>query len=81
MIRMSRQMLLEHQGMSPASSTAQRSIRAQHSKTRAGELQPRGVNGKNKLARMISNIMGEGHPPATYRDKLRSFRVFKLQWR
>lgn len=44
-------MLLEDQGMSPASSTAERSIRALHSKTRAGEMQPGGDDGKNKPAK------------------------------
>ena len=45
-MKMSMWMLLEHQGTSPPSSTAERSIRAQHSKTRAGETQPGWDDGK-----------------------------------
>lgn len=62
-IKMSRQMLVEHQGISPARNTAQRSIHVQHSKTRVGEMQPIGDNGKNKVARMIPN---PGRTPASY---------------
>lgn len=71
-------MLLEHQGTIPASSTAEMSIHAQHSETRAGEMQPRGDDGKNKPEKNLFLTL-ERHLPATHRDKLKSFGVISAK--
>lgn len=54
-LRLSRQMLLEHQGMSPASHTAKRSIPAQHSKKGQEKRYPE-KDGKNKWQKTILTL-------------------------